>query len=337
VLDCGDGAVQFSTDPRWALRLTGLDSVEVAWLVELGRRRHSSLAVTAARHGIADHRRDRIVEMLRASQFLQQHSRRAIPDSAASSPTADAPALGALRLDGAGYATLAKRAHASVAVTRLGRLGAAVAIQLATAGVGAIIVPDSGFVQTADLGLGGYAAADVGRPRREVLHEILARVAPRVTILADGCADVIVLVESHSASPDRALPLMGESVPHLAVTVQEAGAEVGPFVLPGKSPCLRCADLTRTTADPAWPTLASQFHPLPELPAEATLAASTAAVTAAQVIAFLDGLRPMTAGALVELDLPQLLPRIVMLRPHPSCGCTWFRRTRSPSAAQPPD
>ncbi|MFP3713075.1 ThiF family adenylyltransferase [Puerhibacterium sp. TATVAM-FAB25] len=332
VLDRGDGEVQLGTDPRWALRLAGLDRAEVAWLRDLAARRHAGPAAAAARHGVADERRDEIAAVLRRGGFLQRpggaadHRAETGPDAG----TADAPVLGALLPDGGGLAVVAARGRRTAAVAGLGRLGAAVALHLATAGVGTLVAADRSPVQVTDLGLGGYEAEDVGRPRAEALRERLRRAAPRARVLDDGTPEVAVLVESRAAAPARYGRLVAQGVAHLPVVVREADVVVGPFVLPGVTACARCADLRRSDADPAWPALAAQLRELVEAPQETTLAAAAAALAAAQVLAHLDGLRPAAAGALLEVALPEAVPRAAALGPHPRCGCT----TLSPSGGR---
>lgn len=46
-------------------------------------------------------------------------------------------------------------------------------------------------------------------------------------------------------------------VPHLPVTLDGREVRVGPLAFPG-GPCLRCVDLWRSDADPAWPALLAQ-------------------------------------------------------------------------------
>jgi hypothetical protein len=333
VLDRGDGEVQLGTDPRWALRLAGLDRAEVAWLRDLAARRHAAPATVAARHGVAAGRRDEIAAVLGRGGFLQRVGGATVGDRTTAGPdpgAADAPVLGALLPDGSGRAVVAARGRRTVAVTGLGRLGAAVALHLATAGVGALVVADRSPVQVTDLGLGAYDAEHVGRPRAEALRERLGRAAPKARVLDDGTPDVAVLVESRAAAPARYALLVAQAVAHLPVVVREADVAVGPFVLPGVTACARCADLHRSDADPAWPALAAQLRELVEAPQETTLAAAAAALAAAQVLAHLDGLRPAAAGALIEVALPEAVPRAVVLGPHPRCGCT----TLSPSGTR---
>ncbi|MEK8225426.1 ThiF family adenylyltransferase [Oerskovia sp. M15] len=93
---------------------------------------------------------------------------------------ADAPTLSLLRPDGSGHATLVRRAEASVGIEGLGRLGVSMAVALATAGVGTLLLDDVAPVQSTDVGLGGFRPRDVGLPRREAAVRLLADLAPDV-------------------------------------------------------------------------------------------------------------------------------------------------------------
>jgi hypothetical protein len=98
---------------------------------------------------------------------------------------------------------------------------------------------------------------------------------------------------------------------------------IGPLVLPGRTSCLRCADLHRRDADPRWPRLAAQLTAHEPPPSGATVTCLLTVVTAAlQVLAYLDGSgAPATLDATVELRPPDLLPRIRRWPVHPACGC----------------
>lgn len=48
-------------------------------------------------------------------------------------------------------------------------------------------------------------------------------------------------------------------VRHLLVRVEESRAHIGPLVSPGRTPCLGCQDLHRSTWDPGWSALVPQF------------------------------------------------------------------------------
>jgi bacteriocin biosynthesis cyclodehydratase domain-containing protein len=119
--------------------------------------------------------------------------------------------------------------------------------------------------------------------------------------------------------------LMRERIPHLAAAADEAIGIVGPLVIPGRTACLRCMDLTRADRDPAWPLILAQLlgrQPDP-LACDAPLAGAVAAHAAAQALAFID--RPFESGAVengtLELVLPSWEWRRRTWPPHPDCDC----------------
>jgi hypothetical protein len=72
-------------------------------------------------------------------------------------------------------------------------------------------------------------------------------------------ASAVVVLAHHLVEPRRASVLMGADVPHVPLVFTGAGAEVGPFIVPGRTPCLACIAAHRRDADPAWPHLAAQL------------------------------------------------------------------------------
>ncbi|MFE7508206.1 thiamine biosynthesis protein ThiF [Promicromonospora sp. NPDC057488] len=329
VLSRGGGQVQCGSDPRWSFVLSGLTPAEESWLEEIAERRHVSVEQSAARCGVGVERRDEVMAVLfRAGVLVPVPG----PVGAVTAPAdgaADATVLGMLRPDGAGLATLAARAERVVGLAGLGRLGTAVALHLATAGVGGLVLHDPLPVQTTDVGLGGLRTADVGQARDAAVRALLAERSPRVAVRVDGggagldpeALDAVVVTEPHAAHPARYQRLLGLGVPHLPVVVREADVVVGPLVRPGRSACVSCVDLARADADREWPALAAQLRETAEPTHEATLAAVAAATAAGQVLAQLDGHRPTAVGACLEISLPAGLPRARPVEPHPRCGC----------------
>ncbi|HEV7624567.1 MAG TPA: hypothetical protein VGO26_10535 [Amnibacterium sp.] len=86
---------------------------------------------------------------------------------------------------------------------------------------------------------------------------LLAR-APEAALPVERPA-LVVLAGHHVLAPGRAARWLAIDVPHLPVVFGERAAMLGPFVLPGATPCLRCADEHRIDADPAWPVLGGQL------------------------------------------------------------------------------
>jgi bacteriocin biosynthesis cyclodehydratase domain-containing protein len=117
-------------------------------------------------------------------------------------------------------------------------------------------------------------------------------------------------------------------VPHLAVSASEAIGVVGPLVLPGRSACLRCLDLTRAERDPAWPLILAQLSAQAGTDppgCDTVLATTVAAQAVAQVLAFIDedGRAPAVTDGTLELVLPGWQWRRRTWQPHPQCGCRY--------------
>ncbi|WP_244286077.1 ThiF family adenylyltransferase [Cellulosimicrobium cellulans] len=339
------GEVQVGTDPRWSVRLAGLEPGEEEWLHALAspsaRRGDGCEAATPA----APARRAALVRLLEEAHLLVPARRRRPVSPAPGNGEADVGVLSALRPDGAGHRVLAARARATVAVVGLGRVGAALAVHLATAGVGTIALEDHGTVLATDVGVGAYRLRDVGASRETAVRRLVEEVAPGVVIAAGGDArppadasaatrapgrppDVVVVVEHGAADPERVARLVGEGVAHLSVVVREADVVVGPFVRPGLDPCLTCVDLHHADADPCWPQLARQLRERGvRAGEESSLAASAAAVALGQVLAALDGLVPRAATACIEIPAPDAVPRLRETGRHPRCGCDELART----------
>jgi hypothetical protein len=327
VLGRGPGEVQLGTDPRWSLVLSGLDDAEARWLSAAAGTPHASLARTAARFRVDDERRGTICALLAGCGFLVPAARRAPDVLATAGGAADAPALGALLPDGAGMVTLGRRALRRVGVSGLGRIGAQLAAHLATAGVGTLLLDDERPVGLTDLGTGSYDQTDVGHRRAGRLRERLSARHPRTAVARtwhdDAPPDVVVVVCDRVARPDVFALLMSSGIAHLPVVVGEADVTLGPFVVPGSTACTSCWHLHATDDDDRWPALVAQLADLVAGPGQETvLAATAAALAAGQVVAHLDGARPAAAGAVLEVALPEAIPRVRPVTVHPDCTCT---------------
>jgi len=237
--------------------------------------------------------------------------------------TADLTSLALVRGDG-GVPALALRRDVQVLVVGAGRIGAPLAVALATAGIGAVDVLDDDVTRPQDSGVGGLALEDVGRPRGSAVRELLHRAAPSLSRSPVVRPDLVVLASGRDDVRERARRLVLDGTAHLLVEVRDATGVVGPLVLPGRTPCLRCLDLTRSDLDPAWPVLA---HQLPvagdgELGCDGPLALAVAAQAAMQVLAMADGTAvPAALGGTLELALPDWRWRRRTWPLHADCGC----------------
>lgn len=183
----------------------------------------------------------------------------------------------------------------------------------------------------------GRSAADIigARRGRHVHVQGTGQVAEQVKSLLTAArvpwsndstrADLVVLAAD--AEPPRHLAdgLMRDGVPHLWTCVRDVVGVVGPFVVPGVSGCLRCADQSRAEVDPAWPTLLeSAVARRPAVPAcDPVLAALIGAWAAQEVSLWASGLRPQTHGAMIEVPLGFGDVDRQSVQLHPQCGCGW--------------
>ncbi|GIG35229.1 thiamine biosynthesis protein ThiF [Cellulomonas pakistanensis] len=317
--------VQVGVDPRWAVRVGGLTPERAERLLRAGDRPVDDALPASA------------LAALRAAGLLRPRgarARRVRPDL-----VPEALAHGLTRADGDGVDSVRRRSRATVAVVGLDRAGTTAASTLALAGVGGLLLDDPRPLGPADVA-GPVAArrtVDGATDRATAVVDGLRRLAPRTrvhvrrglgAVLAER-PDAVVTASAGATDPASALALLGADLPHLPVVTREADALVGPFVRAAADdralPCLRCLDLHRADADPAWPVVLAQLvapgadgH-APGVPA--ALAAVAGGLAAAEVLAHLDGGSPRTAGAQYEVPVPSAEPRLRRWAAHPACGC----------------
>ena len=164
------------------------------------------------------------------------------------------------------------------------------------------------------------AALDSGGVLVELL-ENTAFVASRFDQPDGREAALTVLAAPHS-EPDRSLTdaLFRAGRPHLIVRLEADRAVVGPLVVPGRTPCVRCLDLSRCRLDPSWPRLLAQLC-LDQVGIDASLLVWAAATSMVQVRSWLNGRMPESAGSSLELALPDYQLATRQWAAHPRCGC----------------
>jgi hypothetical protein len=294
-------------------------SEQTARLVAAFDGAHDAAALRAMAHRLGLHESivDGLVAMLTDADVLDD----AATDTAALAalPRAErdrlAPDLASMSLvsgrpDG-GLSTISKRQQTTVGIVGGGRVGAAVATLLAAAGVGHLVVDDPSTCRPSDCGPAGPAMADAGATRAQAAHAAVNRVSQstRTTALrATERYDVVVLAAAGALDPAVADDLIRSGVPHLSVTLREATAVVGPFVVPGITSCLRCLELHRCDRDAAWPLIAAQLaadgvRTVVDA-CDVALATLAASLCTLQVLAFVDGGNPATRDGTLEIALP---------------------------------
>jgi hypothetical protein len=325
------GTLQIGVDPRRARALTGLGKAAAVVSLLDGSRETDEVVRAAATYGIRQEVVHRVVELLATAGVLDDFPaglRAALPDylRARIGPELACAALAYGHGDG-GAAVLARRRATFARVYGAGRLGACVATFLAASGVAWVSCRDTRLTEAADVAPAGLGPADVGMAGAAAVARAVHRVAPEVRTADDArrLPDLAVL----TGRPDPVLlaGLVRDGVPHLAVHAEEAIGVVGPLVLPGRSACVRCLDLSKAARDPAWPRILAQAggdcgSPAGPQACDTVLAAATAALAAAQALTFIDrACEPATANATLEVVLPGWQWQRRGWPAHPACTC----------------
>jgi hypothetical protein len=333
--------LQLGVDPARAVVLQ-LPNPAAAKLLDLLDGVHTERAVLAhaARYGVAEADARTLLEFLHDAGLVvgaQTLLPARLSGPARERLAAEAASIALRRVAATPAQVLRHRAAARVVVTGRGRLGPVVATGLAHAGVGQVSPVLDGRVEPADTFTGGLLAADLGRPRSAAVADAIRRAVPGTDTrpVRRGEATFVVQTGTATPTPVHSTSYARYRLPHLAVTVRDGTAVVGPLVPPAGSPCLNCVDLHRLDRDPAWPALAAQLatQPAGELCATAT-ALAAAGFAVAEVLSYLDGRvagrgagEPQTLGATVEIAAPGRHRRRTW-PPHPRCDCTRRPRRR---------
>ena len=336
--------IQIGIDPRRAIALTGMR--RAAGLLRLldGSRDRMQVLGAARDLGMDPEMADRVLSLLAAGEALDDIPASTYDTLSAALRARLAPELATAALahgdaDG-GARTLARRQAACIRVHGASRAGLCIAALLTSAGIGLVISsgparaqrgradrpaapgpppgPESPPAPELPAGLTGAGAPNPSRPAG---HGAGRSAAPRTPPRRPS---LVILADSHRR--DLPATLSRDQVPHLAASASEAIGVVGPLVLPGRSACLRCLDLTRAERDPAWPLILAQLagHAGADPPAcDAVLAAMVAAQATAQALAFIDRGPAAVAviGGTLELVLPDWQWRRRTWQPHHECGC----------------
>jgi len=219
-----------------------------------------------------------------------------------------------------------RRARSTVRIHGLDRAGQELARLLASAGLGTLQLCDPQPAGLGDLSAGLLKVPDLGRPRAGASAVHLRRLAPHVRVQEVRAQDW-ARPGSSGPEPDVSVVFARERVPveiqahfasaqapHLRVLFGDAGASVGPLVLPGATACLDCVPAAHGPHDPC-------PEPPPSEP-ETALAAAVAGLAAVQVLMLLDGVNiPAAVDGILHLDLATGGVVREGIAPRPGCLC----------------
>jgi bacteriocin biosynthesis cyclodehydratase domain-containing protein len=322
VLRRGDHEVQIGIDPRHGVLLDNLSEDLIDLLPALDGRS----TVPELLDRFTDDRSRQAATVLLTSLADAGLLDDAAPPPGPARLSADATAW-ALRTGNPRRRLAVNRQQAAVVVRGEGRLGVAVAVLLAAAGVGWVDFGAAGTVRAEDTGT-GYLDTDVDLPRQEAGIAAIRRAvctARTGPLPPARKPDLAVLTDVVVPSPSLTAPLHAEGVPYLLARMRDGIGIVGPLIVPGRTSCPRCMDLRRRDLDPAWPRLALQLagRPQPGELAAAHAAAGFAVTHALQTLDWwLTGVGvPVLWNTSLEVDAAAGTVTTRPWEPHPDCRC----------------
>jgi len=161
------------------------------------------------------------------------------------------------------------------------------------------------------------------------LAELAAGLLQLSGVPTEGAPFAVLLVVLGEPARHRIDALVQADTPHLVVRAGERTIEIGPFVVPGTTACLRCADACLGESDPRRALVVEQYSrvgrhradgvPMPVDPAVATAAVGWAV---RDLVSFVDDEAPSTWSASVRFGRGMHLEHREWSR-DPRCGCAW--------------
>jgi hypothetical protein len=170
---------------------------------------------------------------------------------------------------------------------------------------------------------------DAPRGIRLLVDPMLAHLVTRTLAAADvrrnEAADTQLVVTV--GEPERSVSdaLVRDDVAHLWLALLPGRVRIGPFVDPGRTPCLRCLDAHLGDVDPRRATVLHQLEQLPRAPAfqpDPLLVQLGAAWAVRDVVRQLEGEAAASRSSTVTVTADLEATRRDWLR-HPHCGCAW--------------
>jgi bacteriocin biosynthesis cyclodehydratase domain-containing protein len=310
--------VQIGLDPKHGVIASEIPSEAIEVLLKLDGTHRSETLLKLKNEQVSAYLKSLLLELTRLGLVEE-----AGPPSRHRRPAAEA-GLWALRPGQDHKEVIYRRQHSAIVVQGNGRLTIALGCLLATAGIGHVQVETSGQVTEEDLGC-GYSETDLGTPRRSAATAAIRRANPATKsgrITSRTKPDLVVLADTVVPAPEIVRSLAQEGITHLPVRVRDGLGIVGPLVIPGRTSCLRCADLHRTDRDASWPLVAGQLAGRNHN-ADIAAVTATAAMAAGQVFRVLhpDELPPSTWNATIEIDTFEGTVEQRPWTPHPACHC----------------
>jgi hypothetical protein len=185
----------------------------------------------------------------------------------------------------------------------------------------------SRLVGDLDIAIGSFTSNHIGctfDKQCEVLRRELSLFPlDRDNNYGDEISTPDIRIHCGDIDPERLALWMNSDLPFMHIPTPHADvAQIGPIVIPGKSPCLRCVELAERDQSGVISKQPLLHNPESEYPVIA--AYFIASLAASQVLAFFEKQSSETTGKVISLDYQALAyPQVVTIARHPLCGCAF--------------
>jgi molybdopterin/thiamine biosynthesis adenylyltransferase len=210
---------------------------------------------------------------------------------------------------------------ASVLISRVGGLGSVVALELAAAGVGRLVLAHGGDVHPSDLNRQLLMTHDwIGKPRIESVERRLKELNPRLETLclaenvtAENVQGLVaesdLIVDCAPLFEERLLmnrEAVATETPMVEAAMYELQAQLT-TILPGRTPCLACIT---PHSPPAWKR---------RFPVFGAVSGSVGCMAAMEAIKVITGNGEPLAGKLLTYDLRDMRFLTIDIQRRPDC------------------
>ena len=190
-----------------------------------------------------------------------------------------------------------------------------------------VISKESRTITDTDLAANFLRTTDIGLPIQDRLKECVRDLSlfPSAPAGTAQLENRTIAVCVGPVPAERVQEWLSRGIAHLFVDNHDgASITVGPFVIPGQSPCLRCLALKKDECNEAWKDVS--WHLATATPSEVPVAVAhhVAGLAALEILRFIDEGKSTLIGASDRIDYhnPRGSERSIFTR-HPACGCAW--------------
>ena len=178
-----------------------------------------------------------------------------------------------------------------------------------------------------DIGIGTFTTEHIGfnfeKQCEEMRRELSLFPIDREVNYLDEISTPELRIHCGDIDPEKLSYWMSNAEPFLHIPTPQADtAQIGPLVIPGKSPCLRCVELAERDQSGV---INKQILGA-EIPSDYPVIAAyfIASLAASQILSYCEKESSETTGKVISLDYQSLAyPQVATIARHPLCGCAF--------------